>query len=174
MADTQLQQEPAYHRAELLEHGEFIPDCKGRAGFFVGFFFFWNAQLLAIRENQLMGQSSQSQSFCLIFQVLRDKAQQVGRKRWNRAVFYSSVSKFLVAISPAPGAGAWRKETAEPKPSLQNWELGWADTSNGFGSPEAQLEVGWLSKSLGSVPAYHPSLIDHFYCRLWQEAGNYH
>lgn len=52
-----------------------------------------------------MGQNSQSQSLCLIFQVLRDDAQQVGRERWNRAVFQSSVSKFLVAISPAPGAG---------------------------------------------------------------------
>lgn len=73
-----------------------------------------------------MGQNSQSQSFCFIFQVLRDTAQQVGRKRWNRAVCHSSVSKFLVAISPAPGAWGWRKEPAEPKPSLQSWAwLGW-------------------------------------------------
>lgn len=147
-----------------------------RLGWFLSssfyFFSFLNAWLLELWENQLMGQSSQSQSFCLIFQVLRHKAQQVRRKRWNRAVFHSSVSKFLVAISPAPGVGAWRKETAEPKPSLQNCVLGWADTRSGFGFPKAQLEVGWLSEGLGSVPAYHPSLTDHFYCR--QEVGNYH
>lgn len=67
---------------------------------------FRRAQLLATQGSQLVGQSARSKPFCLVSQVLRGKAQQVGRKRLNRAGFHSAISKFLAAISPAPGAVA--------------------------------------------------------------------